>query len=221
MSSTIHVDHLVIAADSLAQGAHWCESTFGVASEPGGQHALFGTHNRLLKIASPAFPDAYLEIIAIDPEAQPPGRPRWFGLDDEALRSRLRERPRLIHVVARSGMLDMHRFGLMHLGVQPGEPLRAGRDTPHGRLQWQILVRPDGALLFGGALPTLIQWEGRHPAQALADRGVALQGLELRGVPDRVRDLLRVRGVVVHASGAPALRAVLDTPRGAVVLESD
>jgi hypothetical protein len=220
MSSAIFVDHLVVAAESLEQGAEWCEATLGVPPGPGGRHPLMGTHNRLLKIASQTFPDAYLEIIAIDPDAAPPGRPRWFGLDDEGLRARLRRRPCLIHVVARSSMLDMHRFGLIHLGLQPGEPLRAGRDTPHGRLQWQILVRPDGRLLCGGALPTLIQWEGRHPAAAMDASGVSLKSLELRGVPDRARDLLRVRGAVVHADGAPALRALLDTPHGEVALES-
>jgi len=36
---------------------------------PGGEHAQYGTHNRLAKIATPAHPLAYLEIIAIDPGA--------------------------------------------------------------------------------------------------------------------------------------------------------
>ncbi len=223
---TVHVDHLVVAAASLAQGAAWCEATLGVAPGPGGRHALMGTHNRLAKIASAAFPDAYLEIIAIDPEAPPPARVRWFGLDDPALQASLIERgPRLVHVVARSTMLDMHRWGLINVGLQPGEPVSAHRDTPAGRLAWQILVRDDGRLLCGGALPTLIQWSGRHPVAAMPDSGLALKALTLRGVPERARDVLRLRGVQVLAdagdgAGAPALSATLATPRGEVTLES-
>jgi hypothetical protein len=83
-------------------------------------------------------------------------------------------------------------------------------------------VRPDGALLCGGALPTLIQWQGRHPAQAMPEGGVTLQGLTLRGVPARAATVLRLRGVEVRESSAdgPALQARLDTPRGEVVLSS-
>lgn len=218
---TVFVDHLVIAAASLAQGAAWCEATLGVAPGPGGRHPLMGTHNRLLKIASEACPDAYLEIIAIDPEAPPPTRARWFGLDDAALQARLAaEGPRLVHAVARSTMLDMHRWGLITVGLAPGEPIAAHRDTPAGRLAWQILVREDGQLLCGGALPTLIQWQGTHPATAMPASGVTLKALTLRGVPPRARDVLRLRGATVQAEGLPALEATFATPLGDVVLQS-
>jgi len=218
---TVWVDHLVVAAATLAQGVAWCEATLGVVPGPGGRHALFGTHNRLAKMASEAYPDAYLEIIAVDPDAPPPGRVRWFGLDDPALQAELQQHaPRLVHVVARSTMLDMHRWGLINVGLQPGDPVSAHRETPEGRLAWQILVRADGRLLCGGALPTLIQWQGRHPTAAMAASGLALQALTLRGVPERARDVLRLRGVQVLADGTPALSATLATPRGEIVLES-
>ena len=213
------VDHLVVAAATLEQGVAWCEATLGVTPGPGGQHALMGTHNRLLNIASDAFPHSYLEIIAIDPQAPPPGRVRWFGLDEPALQARVAQAPQLVHMVARSAMLDMHRWGLITVGHQPGEPVKAGRDTAAGRLEWQILLRADGTLLCGGALPTLIQWAGVHPAQQMANVGVALQGLRLHGVPPRAREVLRLRGVQ-HSDSGPALRAVLATPLGDVVLES-
>lgn len=213
------VDHLVVAAATLEQGVAWCEATLGVTPGPGGQHALMGTHNRLLNIGSEAFPHSYLEIIAIDPQAPPPGRARWFGLDDPALQARTAQTPQLVHMVARSAMLDMHRWGLITVGHQPGDPVKAGRDTPAGRLEWQILLRSDGALLCDGAMPTLIQWTGVHPAQNMVNMGVQLQGLQLTGVPPRAREVLRLRGVVHSASG-PAVRAVLATPLGEVVLES-
>ena len=212
----VAVDHLVVAAASLDEGVAWCEATLGVTPGPGGRHALFGTHNRLLKIASDAYPQAYFEIIAIDPEAPAPARPRWFGLDGLDLSAG----PRLIHVVGRSPMLDMHRWGLITVGLKPGDPVKAGRDTPEGPLSWQILVREDGQLNCGGALPTLIQWDGRHPADAMPDSGVVLKSLALNGVPDRARDVLRMRGVQVSSAAGPALQAVLSTPRGDVTLTS-
>ena len=212
----VAVDHLVVAARSLQEGVGWCEDTLGVTPGPGGKHAFMGTHNRLLKIATEAYPQAYFEIIAIDPEAPPPGRPRWFGLD--ALD--LSDGPRLIHWVGRSPMLDMHRWGLITVGYQPGDPIDASRETPAGLLSWQILVRANGALECGGALPTLIQWRGTHPTEAMPDSGVTLQSLALHGPNDRARDVLRLRGVSMSATPGPALSAVLRTPKGDVTLES-
>ncbi|MDP3084400.1 MAG: VOC family protein [Rubrivivax sp.] len=218
---SVAVDHLIVAADSLDQGVRWCEATLGVSPGAGGQHPLMGTHNRLLKIATEAFPEAYLEIIAIDPEAVAPARPRWFGLDNPALQARLRQQPRLIHWVARSSMLDMHRWGLINARRRPGEPVEAGRETPQGPLRWQILITDDGRLDCGGALPTLIEWQGRHPTAAMPGSGVSLQALALRGLPDRARDVLRLRGIDASADAGPALRARLLGPCGEVTLESE
>lgn len=211
------LDHLVIAADSLAQGAAWCEATLGVAPGPGGQHPLMGTHNRLLRIDGPAFAQIYLEIIAIDPEAPEPGRARWFGLDDPALRAALKASPRLLGAVARTPNVEMHRWGLITLGQDPGPALAAERDTPDGKLAWRILVRDDGALPGAGRLPTLIQWQGRHPTEAMAPSAVALQSAVFGAITPREADLLRLRGATVQ-SGGPALQAILATPRGPVTL---
>lgn len=220
--STALVDHLVVAAASLEQGVAWCQATLGVLPGPGGQHALMGTHNRLLKIATGSFPDAYLEIIAIDPAAPAPGRARWFGLDQPARQSRLRDDgPRLIHFVARSTMLDMHRWGLITVGCKPGDPVSTSRATPAGELRWQILLRDDGGMGCGGALPTLLQWHSPHPAQAMPESGVTLQSLALCGVPDRARDVLRLRSVQISAEAGTPITATLATPRGSVVLQSD
>ena len=53
--TAVAVDHLVVAAATLDEGVAWCERTLGVTPAPGGKHALFGTHNRLLAIGSAAF----------------------------------------------------------------------------------------------------------------------------------------------------------------------
>ncbi len=220
MTQQVVLDHLVVAAASLAEGVAWCEATLGVTPGPGGKHALMGTHNRLLKIATPAYPATFFEIIAIDPDAPPPGRKRWFGLDDEDLQARLADGPRLIHLVARSTMLDMHRWGLITVGLKPGDPVAASRETPAGRLSWDILVAADGALDCGGALPTLMQWKCPHPTERMPDSGITLHSLTLHGVPERARQVLRLPGVQVLPDAGPALVATLSTPLGDVVLQS-
>jgi hypothetical protein len=217
------IDHLVIAADSLEQGVAWCETTLGAQPAGGGKHPLMGTHNRLLAISSERFPECYLEIIAIDPAAAAPARARWFGLDDPALRAALRERPRLVHAVARTQMIEMLRWGLINCGLNPGEPVAAQRDTPHGVLKWRITVRDDGRTECAGALPTLIEWQGLHPSQHLPRSTVALHGLTLRGVPAQALDVLKLPAVQAaprDALSMAPLSAMFDTPRGRVVIDA-
>lgn len=214
------LDHLVVVAESLAQGVAWCEATLGVTPGPGGRHAWMGTHNRLLPIGSPSFPRAYLEIIAIDPEAPPPGRPRWFELDRVALQAAVARGPRLWHAVVRSPNLEMMRWGLIAQGHAPGELCAAERATPQGLLRWQILVPADGGLDAGGALPTLISWDGAHPTDSMPDAGLRLRELRVRELPPRARDVLRWRGPRFVPAPAPRLTAVFETPRGEVLLDS-
>jgi hypothetical protein len=166
------VDHLVIGAATLAQGAAWCEATLGVVPGPGGKHALMGTHNRLLSLACEAFPRCYLEIIAIDPDAPAPARRRWFDLDDAAMQAALAAGPRLIHWVARCD-------DLAAADVAPAEILTAERATPQGLLRWRIAVRADGRRPAGG-LPTLIEWGEVHPADHLAASPLRLAAFDER-----------------------------------------
>lgn len=217
------VDHLVVAADSLEQGAAWCEATFGVQLAGGGKHPLMGTHNRVLSIGSERFPDCYLEVIAIDPQAAAIDRARWFGLDDPALQAALRERPRLIHAVARTRLIEMVRWGLINCGLNPGDLLAAQRDTPHGLLKWRITVRDDGRTECAGALPTLIEWLGPHPCEHLPRSPVVLQDLVLRGVPAQALDVLKlpsVQAASIDTNARSPLSTTFDTPRGRVVLDA-
>ncbi len=223
MTPVSRVDHLVIAARSLAQGVAWCEATLGVTPGLGGEHPLMGTHNRLLRIASPAYPRCYLEIIAIDPAAKAPGRSRWFDLDDSLLQEAILEVPRLVHFVASTPDGAGSLKALQQRGIERGPLLGAERATTNGMLRWQISVRPDGQRLFYGALPTLIQWGEVHPADGMPDSGVTLNALRISH--PRPADLqaahaaIALRAVTVQ-QGAPNLAAALSTPRGAVVLES-
>jgi hypothetical protein len=223
------LDHLVIAAASLAEGVAWCEATLGVTPALGGSHPLMGTHNRLLNVSGDAFPAAYAEIIAIEPGKHPsrPKTRRWFDLDDAALQAGLeRHGPRLIHFAAR--VPDAHAATRAlareeHAHIDRGQLLEASRDTPAGRLEWQITVRDDGQRLFYGTLPTLIQWGAVHPTDAMPASGLVLRSL--RAVHPRAPALaaalsaIGMTGMDIDA-GPPNLIAVLDTPRGSVTLES-
>jgi len=221
------LDHLVVAARTLAEGLAWCEATLGVLPGPGGEHALFGTHNRLLRLGSTSTPSAYLEIIAVNPQAMPTrvaGLKRWFDLDDPALQAQLAEHgPQLVHWVASVPDIDAATAGLRGLGIHPGPVIGASRPTPAGLLQWSISVRDDGQRLLGGALPTLIQWGDTHPANAMSDCGLTLRGLSLSH-PDapQLQQALGVLGLsaVPVAPGPAALTALLDTPLGPRTLRS-
>lgn len=216
------IDHLVIAAPSLAEGVAWCEATLGVRPGPGGAHALFGTHNRLLRLNSAAHPQAYLEIIAIDPAATPtrvPPQRRWFDLDEPALRQRLAdEGPQLIHWVASVPDIGAACARLRAQGIERGPVIEASRPTPQGLLRWRITVRDDGQRLFGGALPTLIQWGDTHPADGMAPAALSLQGLHLQHPEaERLQAALAAIGLdgVGVQAGPAGLRAELGTATGA------
>jgi hypothetical protein len=221
------LDHLVIAARTLDDGVAWCEATLGVVPGPGGEHALFGTHNRLLRLHSEQAPRAYLEIIAINPTAtpkRPAGLKRWFDLDDPALQARLAQHgPQLVHWVASVTDIDAASQKLSALGIDRGPVIAASRPTPSGLLQWRITVRDDGQRLFNGALPTLIQWGGAHPTDTLPISDVTLRGLSFRHPEaDQLQAALSSIDLAdrVVTTGPTALTAELTTPQGPCTLRS-
>lgn len=221
------VDHLVVMAASLEQGVAWCEATLGVTPGPGGEHPLMGTHNRLLKIATPNFPQAYLEIIAINSgavQAATTRARRWFDMDDSALRERVRrDGPQLIHWVAAVDDIAATVAALTTQAIDRGDILQASRQTPTGLLQWQISVRADGQRLFDGCLPTLIQWGDTHPSHTMPSRGVTLQNASLRHPQaDALRQALTSIGLphIAVTTGTAQLSATLQTPKGLIEIHT-
>lgn len=228
------IDHLVVAAHSLQQGIEWCESVLGVTPDTGGEHEKYGTHNRLLKIATPKFPLAYLEIIAINPGAVIEKKPppvRWFDLDSKAMQAELKQSPRLIHFVANTDSIQDARHAWKAQGIDRGPIIHASRKTPKGLLQWQITVRPDGDRLFNGTLPTLIQW-GKpeatdpmqlHPRNHLPRSKVSLKSLTVyHPSAEKIKlayEAIHLEGIQVLV-GPASLIATLNTPKGLVTLES-
>jgi hypothetical protein len=201
------LDHLIVACSDLTQGAAWLQEQLGVAPQTGGKHALMGTHNALLRLGA----RVYLELLAIDPDAPPPARPRWFDLDTAHVRERARERPFLLSWAARTANIVA---AVTHVAAL-GEVLALARN----QYAWRITVPEDGALQFGGVLPTVLQWDGdAHPADALEDRGCTLQRLALEhpaasSVLPLFREL-RITGPVDLKPGPRSLVAHIATPAG-------
>jgi len=230
------IDHLVVAATSLEQGVQWCEALFGITPALGGEHALFGTHNRLFKIATPKFSMAYFEIIAINPAAVRSKKTttlhphRWFDLDNPELQKSISKEPRLIHFVASSPDIKAARMALRMEGIDRGPAIHAERQTSKGLLHWQISVRADGQRLFDGALPTLIQW-GKpdateplrlHPRNTLPRSGVTLQSIDItHPSAEKLQAAYASIGLngISISEGPANIKATLKTPKGIVVLE--
>ena len=231
---TSQVDHLVVAAHSLQQGVEWCEAILGMTPAAGGEHEKYGTHNRLFKIATPTYSMAYLEIIAINPQAvieKKPPPTRWFDLDNKQLQAELVKSPRLIHFVVNTDNIQDARHAWKAQGIDRGPVIHASRQTPKGMLQWQITVRPDGDRLFNGTLPTLIQW-GKpeeaepmrlHPRNHLPRSGVSLKSLAVShpsaGKIQVAYDAIFL-GHIEVSEGPPNILATLQTPKGLVTLQS-
>ena len=163
------LDHIVIAADSLQQGAEYLRAKLGVKVPKGGIHQTMGTHNLVMQLAN----DAYLEVIAIDPAAKAPRHPRWFGLDQACMRASLKQRPRLITWVMNT--TDVGQLAAT-AGFDIGTPTALSRD----RLKWEIALTDDGRLLGDGMLPYCIQGHSQpHPSRGMADLGCILHALTI------------------------------------------
>ena len=129
-----------------------------------------GTHNHLMRLGRGIF----LELIAVNPAAPAPTRPRWYGLDDPFVRARLAEGPQLLTWVVNTPQLE-------HL---PGLPLFfwRGRDGEPGR-------------------PALAFWDSRR-RQAFGGRRGALPHPVVHPTPPRRGDgrpwLLLSSGLEIH-----------------------
>jgi len=216
------LDHLVIAARTLGEGLDWCEATLGLRPEAGGRHAFMGTHNRVFPVHSAAFPRAYAEIIAIDPDAAAPTQhARWFDLDAPAMRRTLAaDGPQLVHWVARCVDIAATHAALRAADVDCGELQAAERMTPQGLLRWRIGVRADGRRALAGAAPTLIEWGDAHPTDSMPPSGVALRVMRVADWPAPLAALLPPAVEHDGHAGASPIHIELTTPRGAVTLRS-
>lgn len=198
----LRLDHLAVSCTALAEGVAAVEAALGVPLAPGGEHPTMGTHNRLLSLG----PQEYLEVIAINPAAPAPGRPRWFDLD------RFAGAPRLTNWVAAVEDMD---------AVLAASPAGTGVpvDLARSDFRWTMAVPEDGRLPFDGCFPALIRWQGvAHPAPRLPDHGIRLTGLTL--IHPQADALRAALGALTRdprltvESGPVAMRAQFCTPDG-------
>ena len=215
---TAKLDHLVIVASDLAVGVRHVRETLGVDVPPGGVHARMGTHNHVMQLGG----GVYLEVIAIDPGAGDPRRPRWFDMDNPLLHARLERGPALMTWVV--NVTDFDALPGFDARIW-GEPQRMTR----GDLEWLVALPEDGRLPGAGMLPTVIQWLCDPPVSAMADRGCRIARLDVRHPqPDWYREQLAKIGAEtidnvpfsISRADAMGFEAALSTPLGERVLSS-
>ena len=203
------VDHLVWAGRDLEREIDRLETLTGVRAAVGGRHPGEGTRNALIGIG----PSMYLELIAPDPDQEPPPHPRWFGLD-------ILDAPRLMTWAARCDHIDGMAARARAAGIGLGAVRQGRRELSGGEVISWRLTYPDPRL-GSGVIPFFIDWgDSRHPSRS-APGGIGLVDLRAEHPdPAGVSSLLGRLGLelrIAHGP-APALIATLDTPRGLVEL---
>ena len=206
------LDHLVVAAATLADGIDWVAAATGATPLPGGKHVAMGTHNALLRLSN----DTYLEIIAIDPDGVKPSRRRWFDLDDIALQAELTEQPRLIHWVARTDDIEAAvAASPLPLGTHPFDAARrlplADHD-PRRRRAPGARPRADADPVGRAGAPDRTPAEverhagaaRRHPLRSPAPLRATLAALGLEGT------------IAISYDRETRIAAMLRTPKGIV-----
>lgn len=249
--SLIKPDHLVVIARTLADGIDYIADALravptivetrtvrddstapidenGVQTDrPNGQNeensASMGTHSAQLAL----WDGLYLEVTAIDPDADAPALPRWYGLDSQAVRLRAAHGPFLAHWVAR---VERPRK-LGQWATQYPRRIAPVRTIRHGRRAATAAVDPSGAFpawrgAGDGLLPTLIQWDDAdHPAATLPETGIALKALRgFHPSPELIGEQLRWLGLdplltIEPTLVEPSLFAEFDTPSGVRTLK--
>lgn len=201
------LDHLAVSCTRLNDGAAHVENLLGVPLASGGEHPDMGTHNRLLSLG----PEVYFEIIAIDPDAKGPDRPRWFNIDN------FDGPPRLTNWIMQTP--DMNA-ALAALPSGFGTPISLQR----GDLRWKMAIPDSGILPWGGWAPAIIEWEvGCHPAPRLPDENVRLETLRLihpdaETIAVTLGPLMPRDTALFEVGCTPALIANFRTPDGPATL---
>ena len=215
---TPNLDHLVVGAGTLEQGVTYVKEQLGVAIPKGGEHPSMGTHNHLMQLGG----NAFLEVIAINPDAPAPDRPRWYGLDDPFVRGRLERQPQLLSWV-------INTSDLKGLQAQTSFSFGEATEVSRGDLSWHFGIPDDGRLLASGMLPYLIQWHtNMHPAKRMDDVGCTLKQLELHhpqpkwllSILNEIDATKFVEVKKLDSDATPFIEAHIETPTGVKTLSS-
>ena len=206
----LKLDHLTVVAPTLTEGVLHVRNCIGLDVPFGTRHEYMGTHNHRLRLGN----SMYLEIVAFDPDGTDPGRPRWFGLDNqEKVRSDWNEGCRLRGWVASTETFDSL---LATHGAIFGDKVSLPTADP----TYSFTIPSDGALPLDGAVPAVIDHRGDSSYVAsIPDLGARLRSLTLEhpdpaGIKALYRELA-IDDLLVIAPG-PKLRyrAIVETPTG-------
>ena len=207
------IDHIVIGAANLISGTNILETKLSTKFSPGGEHQFMGTHNKLLKLQS----DIYLEIIANNLDVDKPSRQRWFSLDEERTKEKIKHSPRALCWVLE---VDNIENTVKRCGYNPGEILQLSRDD----LTWKVTVPSNGKLLENGVLPVLIEWpSGQHPSKKLNNSKVSINKISLfHPEPNKINNIISnlIESDLIRVSeGVSKIELILTTQNGKVVID--
>jgi hypothetical protein len=206
----LKLDHLTVIAPTLAEGVSHVRNCLDLDVPFGTRHHYMGTHNHRLQLGNAV----YLEIIARDPAGTAPGRPRWFGLDNQAkVRADWDEGRRLRGWVANTEAMDAV---LSTHGAIFGDKV----PLPPANPDFAFTIPPDGALPLDGAAPSIIDhWSDASYVATLPDMAARLRALTLEhpdpaGIAALYRDLAIAHPPVIMHGPKLRYRAQIETPTG-------
>ena len=207
IQTEIKFDHFAIATENLDHTVQNLEKILEYPLSTGGEHTMFGTHNRLFRLS-----DVYLEVIAINPLATSFQQPRWFDLDNFS------GKPRIITWIANT---DDILALLPNIWDNPGEIKKLSRDE----LKWDFTVPIEGKMPMDGAAPAVINWGStQHPTLSMDDHSCRLERFVINtpfaeDLASILKNILSDRRVEVNFSKRLSFEAYISTPNGTVVLE--
>ena len=206
----LKLDHLTVIAPTLSDGVAHVRACLDLDVPFGQRHGYMGTYNHLLQLGDMV----YLEIIALDPDAQPPARARWFGLDNQkAVMADWDAGRRLRAWVARTDMMD---------SVLSGRENVFGRKTalPWTDSSFDFAIPDGGFLPLDGALPSIIDRRGKARSMAnIADLGARLKSFSLQhpdaaSLSEHYQTLDIDRPPAILQGSDLRYRAQIETPAG-------
>lgn len=204
---SVELDHILWAAPDLDAGSALIGKLTGVDPARGGSHPGFGTRNSLLSLGA-----TYLEIISPDPAQSLEGN---RGGSIAAL-----AHPGLATFAVRTRNLDAYAAAASRAGIRTRGPIEMGRTRPDGvRLDWACLYIEDTT--FGEMIPFAIDWKASpHPAASTPVGCTLREFIVLHPQAEALSRVYREMGieVPVRLAAQPGFLAVLQSPRGEVVL---
>ena len=196
----MRIDHAIIGARDIEAVADRLWERHGLASLPGGRHAGWGTHNRIVPLGG-----SYLEILGVADENEAVRDPmgRWLLANTatgDPLMAWCCETAEIERLATRLG-----------LGLE-----RGSRERPDGsRISWRVAGREEGL----GARPFYIAWDepGMRPGLLSAPHAIEVHGIsrvEVGCTADELEGRVAA-GVPVHPLGGDGgLRAVVIASTG-------